>query len=127
MPGYNPDRMNIKDLTIDEPVAAPTITKYSLGDRCRDGRSWVDSSKEAKREWDVFWGKSAESEEKWRRMKADDYRRLYTHLTGERVGPDASSRDDRLDGFDDNGIGYKDIEEKPLSSDCPPMPEQKNF
>jgi hypothetical protein len=127
MPGFNPDKINIHDLTIEEPV--PKVQRYSLGDRCRDGRIWVDSSKEAKREWDIFWGKSAESEEKekWARMKAENYRRLYTHLTGERVGPDASSGDDWLDGFDDNGIGYKDIEEKPLSSDCPPMPEPRNF
>lgn len=33
----------------------------------------------------------------------------------------------RLDGFEDDGVGYKDIAERHLSSYCQPMPEQRTF
>ena len=125
MPSFNPDRMNIKDLTIEEP--RPRIRVYSLGEHTAPGKlSWAKDRIEAKTQWDVFWGKSDANKEKWAKMKAVDYQQLYTQLTGIRVGPETPEKTaDRLDGFEDDGVGYKEDIEEP--SDCPPMPEQRNF
>lgn len=89
--------------------------------------SWTSDHAEAKKKWDVFWSRSVASQERRAELKALEYQQLYSLLTGYGVGP-ATPKDaaNQLDGFDDEGVGYKD-EVKREPSACPPMPVQRSF